>query len=462
MNGRRVYVGDFGPARVNIGKQAATAAGFNVYEELGRTGLRHWGGFVFEEWLRELQQGRRAAEVYREMMDQDPIIGAIMYAVQMLIRRVTWWAEPKGSQQAKWLEDAMHDMAFSWTDTISDVISFLGYGYSYHEVVYKRRRGESRDPEKSSKFNDNQIAWAKLPGRSQDALWKWVFDDVGAVEGMIQNPPPDYLLRFIPLQKALHFRTNIYKDNPEGRSILRSAYRPWYFKRNLENIEGIGMERDLAGLPMLTAPEGVDLWNTSDPTMAAMLTMAKNTVSSIRRDEQEGVVLPSGWTLALLTTGGTRQLDISGSITRYENRIATSVLADLVLLGQDRIGSYALAVTKKDMFASTLGAYLDIIASVFNTQEIPRLWRYNGFTMPMPKLAHGAVETIDLDTLGNFIMRLGQSGAPIDWETVLPPAMVQAGMPEPKDGHDFSPRQPIRAPGSDAPGQERPRPVAVG
>ena len=60
--------------------------------------------------------------------------------------------------------------------------------------------------------------------------------------------------------------------------------------------------------------------------------------------------------------------------------------------------------------------------------------------MPQPSLAHGAVETIDLDTLGNYIMRLGQSaGRRSTWDTVLPWTMNQAGMPEPKDGHDFSP-----------------------
>jgi hypothetical protein len=457
----RHIVGDFGPRELVAMTKAATpqtrsslGLGADTYEELGRSGLRHWGGFVFEEWLRELQQGRRAAEVYREMQDQDPLIGAVMYAITMLMRRVTWWCEPKGSQQAEWLWGVLSDMRTSWPDTITDITSFLGYGYSWNETVFKKRNGENRDPSLNSRFNDGQIGLAGLPGRSQDSLWKWVFDDTGQTEGMIQNPPPDYLLRFIPREKALHFRTTIFKENPEGRSILRTAYRPWYFARNLQNLEGIGMERDLAGLPMLHPPPGVDIWDANDPAMASMRTLAQNVVSSIRRDEQEGIVLPDGWVLELLSTGGTRQLDISGAISRYENRIATSVLADLVMMGQDKVGSYALAVTKKDLFAASLGAYLDIISSVINTQLIPRLWALNGFTMPQPSLAHGAVETVDLDTLGNYIMRLGQSGAPIDWETVLPWAMNQGGLPEPQEGHDFSPRV-VTRPGPDTPASDR-------
>lgn len=463
-----IRLADFGPVesvtRTKQGTQAArramVGAGVGLGEELGRSGLRHWGGFVFEEWLRELQQGQRAAQVYREMMDQDPVIGAVMYAIQGLMRRVSWSVKPADSsreakQGADWFESVINDMRFTWADTISEILSFLGYGYAYHEMVYKLRSGESRDRTQNSRFDDGTIGLAKIPLRAQDTLWKWVFDDTGEIEGFIQNPPPDYLLRFVPIEKALLFRTTIFKDNPEGRSILRNAYRPWYFKRNLESIEGIGVERDLAGLPVLTAPAGADLWNTNDAEMVQALATAKALVSSIRRDEQEGIVLPggtilangvvNGWKLELLSTGGRRQFDTNAIISRYDNRIATSMLADLVTMGQDKVGSYALAVTKKDLFAVTQGSYLDIISSQFNGDCIDTLWRLNGFTWPKPTLEHGAVETTDLDTLGNYIMRLAQSEAPINWEQVLPFTMNQAGMPVPPDDYDYTPRPPPQA-----------------
>lgn len=441
---------DFGPRDPIIITKARTpqskfnlGMGGDIYEEYGRSGLRHWGGFVFDEWLQQLQQGRRAAEVFREMGDQDPIIGAILYSIMMLMRRVSWWCEPKDSAEAEWLWNCLNDMQFSWPDTITEIISFLQYGYSWHEIVFKVRNGKTGDPRTSSQYNDGQIGLAKLPLRSQDSLWKWVFDDYGDIEGMIQNPPPDYLLRFIPRQKSLHFRTTIFKDNPEGRSILRTAYRSWWFIKNIQQIEAIGVERDLAGLPVLTPPEGTDIWDTSDPNMAAMLNQAKQVVSSIRRDEQEGVVLPFGWTLELLASSGSRQFDTTEIISRYENRMATSVLADLVMMGQDKVGSYALSVTKKDLFAASLGAYLDIISSVINTQLVPLLWDLNGFKGDPPRLCHGTVETIDLQTLGTFINMIGRVGAPIDWETALPFLNNQAGLPEIKDPekYDFTQRK---------------------
>lgn len=431
----KAFVGDFGPVRLTKAGLRHSLGGLGIGgvpidEELGRSGLRHWGGFVFEEWLRELQQGPRAAEVFREMADSDPVIGAILYAIEMLMRRVTWWWEPTKTRGSEWMDGVLNDMSFSWEDTLSEILSFLTYGWSYHETAFKLRQGESRDPNLNSKYTDGTVGLAKLPLRAQDSLWKWVFDDTGDIRGLIQNPPPDYLLRFVPIEKALHFRTRIFKNDPQARSILRNAYRPWYFVKNLQNIEGIGLERDLAGLPVLQPPEGVDIWDASDTSMVAVRLQAQNVVSSIRRDEQEGVLLPFGWELKLLSTGGRRQFDTSDIIGRYEQRIATSVLADMVLMGQDKVGSYALATTKKDLFAASLEGFLDIISSVFNTQLVPRLWRLNGFKDEMPTLCHGSVETIDLDTFGNFLERLAKAGAPIDWSTALPYALDQAGMPQ--------------------------------
>ena len=112
--------------------------------------------------------------------------------------------------------------------------------------------------------------------------------------GLVQMPPPDYGLIEIPVEKLLLFRTKSRKGNPEGRSILRNAYRDWYFKRRIQEIEGIGIERDLAGFPVLTAPESMDIWNTEDAEMVAARAQAERIVQNIRRDSLEGLVMPAG------------------------------------------------------------------------------------------------------------------------------------------------------------------------
>ena len=138
------------------------------------------------------------------------------------------------------------------------------------------------------------------PIRSQETLYQWEYDEADNLVGMTQMPPPDFGLLTIPMSKALLFRTKVRKDNPEGRSILRNAYRSWHFKRRIQEIEGIGIERDLAGLTVIYTPEDMDIWNSEDETISRIRAELENMVRGVRRDEREGLVLPGGFKMELL------------------------------------------------------------------------------------------------------------------------------------------------------------------
>lgn len=380
-------------------------------KEIGRVGQRRYGGTIYEEFLPELR-GKRGIEVYREMSENDDIIGAIIFAIEMLVRQCDWNVEPGGDtakdkEAAEFVQSCMTDMQDTWTDTISEILSFLTYGWSYHEIVYKRRMGNTKDPRTRSKYDDGLIGWRKLPIRAQETLYQWEYDREDNLLGMTQQPPPDFGTFTIPVEKALLFRTKSRKNNPEGRSILRNAYRPWYFKRRIQEIEGIGIERDLAGLPVMHTPEGLDLWDETLQENIRIRTALEGIVRSIRRDELEGVVLPYGYTLELLSSGGTRQFDTNAVINRYDTRIAMTVLADFIFLGHDKTGSWALSSDKTDLFAVAIGTFLGIICETFNSQGIPALIDMNGQHFAgiteYPKMTHGDIEDADIAKVAAFI-----------------------------------------------------------
>lgn len=387
------------------------------FREYGKTGLYRFNtGWIYEEFLKELQ-GRRGIEAYKEMAENDDVTGAVLFATEMLMRQAKWGIQEAGPSQqdldaAEFVRTCMDDMEETWSDFISEVLSFLTYGWSYHEIVYKRRMGNTKNPETRSKYSDGLIGWRKLPIRSQDTLWEWKYDERDNLTGLVQCAPPMYEQVFIPLEKALHFRTRSRKGNPEGRSILRNSYRDWYFKRRIQEIEGIGIERDLAGLPVLTAPEGVDIWNDA---YKEELAKAESIVRSVRRDEREGIVLGNGWQFSLTSTGGRRQFDTNQIIERYDTRMAMTVLADFVLLGHQNVGSFALSSDKTELFSVALGAFLDLICEVFNKQAIPRLIDINGARFAgitgYPALIHGDIETQDLAQLGQFVSQMVGIGA---------------------------------------------------
>lgn len=391
------------------------AMGFDPYQlvEYGSSGLNRWGGNVAEEFLPQLAWPQ-AAKIYKEMSDNDPVIGAVMYMIKQITRKATWSVKPASKAQkdveaAKFLEECMNDMSCSWADTISEILSYFVYGWSFHEIVYKYRRGpKQRDPRYRSKYNDNRIGWRKIPIRSQHTLYGWVFDTDGGIKAMQQQAAPDYKIRTIPLKKGLLFRTEIARDNPEGRSLLRNAYRPWYFKKRIEEIEGVGIERDLAGLPTLIPPEGVDLWNPNDPQAKIMAAKAESIVRNVRRDRQEGVVIPAGWDFKLVSTGGARQFDTNAIINRYDQRIAITLLADIVMMGGDKVGSFALAEVKQSLLADSIEAQTQNICNIFNKYAVPKLFNYNTFDIEeYPEIQCSEIETPSLEELGDFFRSTG-------------------------------------------------------
>lgn len=398
----------------------------NGSKEIGRVGQRRYGGIFYEEFLPELR-GRKGAEIYTEMSNNDETIGAILFAIEMLVRQASWNVEPGGStakdrEAAEFVKSCMDDMQQTWIDTISEILSFLTYGWSFHEIVYKRRMGRTKDSRTSSKYDDGLIGWMKLPIRSQETLYQWEYDDHDNLIGMTQMPPPDFGLITIPMNKAMLFRTRSRKDNPEGRSILRTAYRSWYFKRRIQEIEGIGIERDLAGLPVITTPEGMDIWDKDDSDMTAIRTGLEAMVKNIRRDSTEGLVLPFGYTFELTSTGGSRQFDTNSIIERYDTKISQTVLADFIQLGHESVGSFALSSDKTNLFSMAICAFLDIICQTFNSQGIPVLIDINGDhfagVTDYPRLTHGDIEDVDLATMATYIKDMTSIGIIIPDESL--------------------------------------------
>jgi len=395
--------------------------------EMGRTGLTRFGGYISEEWLPELQ-GRKGAEVYKKMADSDAIIGGYLFAIKEIAKSVPWFAVPansseEGQEDARYLESCIYDMSTPWPSTLDEILSMLTFGWGYFEKVFKIRRGpKQKDSRFHSQYKDGHIGWAKWAPRAQESLNEWIYDeDTDTLIGMSQIPAPDYRERRIPLDKALHFVTTSSKGNPEGRSPLRNARRSHYMKTNIEDLEGIGIERDLAGYPTLYIPLEVFEQKTDKATEAYNDFM--DVISNIRRDEAEGILLPAVfdangnrlYEFKLLSSSGTRQFDTSRIINRYDTRTALTVLADFLLLGQQKQGSYALSDTKSKMFYQSLMSLLDNIAETINTQAVPELFELNGWEREeLPYLAHGKAEPVNLEALGNFLERLTNMGMVLD------------------------------------------------
>lgn len=357
-------------------------------------------------------------------------------------------ASPDEQKAIAFIEGVLFkDMDHTWDDFLAEVMSMITYGWSLHEIVFKIRNGED------SEFDDGKIGIKKLPIRSQDTLHKWEFDGYGGISGIWQytdasfdsrskrNLPPTI---FIPFEKCLLFRPRMYKNSPEGRSVLRNAYRSWYMLKRLQEIESIGIERELNGIPVAYIP--MEVMGSSDADDVACVTEYRRIVRDVRFNEQGGIVLPSdpfvnedgSYTdmplvrLELLASKGTRNIDTNEVIGRYAQDIARTVLADFLMLGARDQGSFALSRSKVDIFLRAMRGWLESVAAVINRNLVTKLWQVNGFdedTKPM--VFPGRIAPENLDELGSYIDRLARAGMPLfpddDLENVL---RESAGLPD--------------------------------
>ncbi|WP_196607440.1 hypothetical protein [Pectinatus frisingensis] len=415
------------PITDNQFKEEVKAAS-NPLVEVGLSGLNRFGSWVNEEWLKELY-GINGIKHYKEMRDNEAIVGSFLFAIEMLIRQASWNVEAGGDtdqdqQAAAFLKEcAFDDMEQTWHEFLTDVLSMLPFGWAYHEMVFKRRLGNTGNPTTQSKFNDGRIGFRKIALRAQETFFRWEFAPNNDLVGLWQIAPPDYKLRFIPYSKALLFRIRSPKNNPEGVSILRTAYRSYYFKKRIEEIEAIGIERDLAGLPVVNVPAQV-LDPNATPEAKKTLDSLRKMVTQVRRDEAEGVVFPAeftpdgrqtGYKFSLLSSMSRRQFDTNKTIERYEQRIAMTVLADFIFLGQTGNGSMALSVDKTKLFSAAIGTILDTICETLNAKAVPMLFQLNSFTglTKLPKFVHEDIESVDVAVLGQFLNNISAAGATI-------------------------------------------------
>jgi len=398
------------------------------------------------------------------MQNNSPVVKAALFATEMLIRNVLWEFKPSDdSAEADMYAEKMRGMLFddlpmSWSLLISEILSFVPFGFSLFELVLKRRLGlnpppmPDGSPALPSKFNDGAVGLGKIAPRSQDTLLRWELGWSGDILGAHMLDPWAGRAAYIPMEKALLFRPSSWKDNPEGRSVLRNAYRPWYMVSHIENVESVASERDLTGIPLIGTP-GQWWLPGAAPEEVGQLEMAKRVGRNVRQDEQACVVYPLIYDAAgnqlfkfeLMSSPGQKSINTDTVIQRYELRIAQSMLADMIFLGHEDVGSFALASSKTTTQAMSLGGYLTVIKDEFNRRALPLIWRLNAWPeKKMPCLDHGDVETVDLTELARFMLSFGRIFPMKDVENHI---RVAAGWPiRPEAGKASDHPEPAIAP----------------
>jgi len=385
-----------------------------------------------DEFIPELR-GKNAIRKYREMRDNDSTIGAVMYAAEQVLRDVKLKVEPandteEAKREADFVESIFDDMDHSLDDHIAESLSSLSYGFAWFEVIYKRRVGPTqRSPKKNSKYTDGRLGVRKIACRAPWTVSRFdVEDKSGDVLGIYQDVGYGSGKHYIPTTKSLYYRTTVLNGDPSGRSILRNAYSSYVYLNNLQSIEAIAVERELAGIPVARIPSEY-LSSEASAAQSGFVGNLQQILRDVKFNEQGYIITPSDTypdkdgsptnirlvDIELMSSNGNRNVDIDPIVRRYQHDIARSVLSEFLMLGGGNNGSYALSKSKTDLFLRALESYIQAIVDVLNKQLVERLWQLNGLNYDlMPCIKAGDVAPHDLREIAAFLRNL--NGADIN------------------------------------------------
>ena len=389
----------------------------------------HHGQIRADEFLPELR-GKKAIRKYREMRDNDATIGAVMYSVEQILRDVDLHVKPVDDSdaakvEADFVKSVLDDMDHTLDDHISEALSYLSYGFGWFEVIYKRRVGPTeRSDKKNSKYTDGRLGIKKIAARAPWTISKFdVNQKTGDVLGIEQEVGFMNGKNYIPVNKSIYYRTTSLNGDPSGRSILRNAYTSYEYLNNLQAIEAIAVERELAGIPVARIPAEY-LSGDASLAQSGFVNNLQQILRDVKFNEQGYIILPSDTypdkdgaptstrlvDIELMASNGKRNIDINPIVSRYQHDIARSVLSEFLLLGTSG-GSYALSKSKTDLFLRALESYIQAIVDVLNKQLVERLWQLNGLNYDlMPTIEAGDVAPHDLREIASFLRNLNGAG----------------------------------------------------
>lgn len=399
----------------------------------------HNGYLRQDEFLPELR-GRNAIKKYEEMRNNESTVGAVCYATEQVLRDVKIKIAPSklvdesvAQKEADFLQSVLDDMEHSLDDHISEALSFLPYGFSLFESVYKLRTG------KKTKFPDGRIGIKKLASRAQWTIQRFDVDEqTGEIRGYWQDGTGAKGSPYVPMNKSVYYRTTVLNNDPAGRSILRNAYRDYTYLTRLQEYEAIAIERELHGIPVGRIPAEYLSADASDANKT-LRTYFETVLRDVKNNEQGFILLPSDMyydqdgkptnnrlmDVELITSNGSRSIDINTVIARYQAGIARSVMAEFLLLGSSNTGSYALSKSKTDLFLRSMESYINTIVDVLNKQLVEPLWKLNGLPSDtMPKLIAGDVAPYDLSAISSFLRNLNGADIAVAEQPDLVEALV--------------------------------------
>lgn len=447
-------------------------------KEMGYSSPSPWTSWTRDERVPELMD-KRGLRTYYDMKRADGTVRGALRLLKTPVMAARWFIEAASDSTideniAKFVEDnLMNKLNVPWSRIIEDALLMCEYGYMPFEKVYDNV--------------DGKTVLTKLAPRHPMDINEWLWDENGGPEGFImEHAMPQLINRpysqpfptsgyngafgqlngnlnqdpvFIPMSKLVVFVLEQEAGDLRGISILRSAYKHYYYKDTLYKIDSIQKERHGIGVPIIKLPPGFSVTDRK---------LAEDLGRNLRTNERAHIVVPSNWEVMFAKLEG-QPVDCMRSIEHHDMKIKSNILAPF--MDESNVNPDSL-----DVYYKATRYIASTVCDTFNHYVIPQLVDFNFSRGGYPKLRvrrigeEEALRTISFavrnfvgagiirpdDNLEKFI-RGELDLPPVDEDTVRVQETPQAGGAAPGKGGGLSqagkPQPPHVGPPKQAPKQ---------
>lgn len=363
--------------------------------ELGYSSPSPWTAWTREERVPELRD-KKGLRTYYDMKRADGTVRGALRLLKTPVMSARWFIEPASDSTidkniAEFVEDNLQNkLSVPWSRIVEDALCMCEYGFFPFEKVF------DIDPK------TGRIVLRKLAPRHPLDVREWLWDDNGGPDGLVMEPleingfrggaqfnvpnSPQSMLRgfnvpgqlngqtndvgvYIPIEKLVVFVMEQEAGDLRGISILRSAYKHYFYKDTFYKIDAIQKERHGVGVPIIKLPPS---FSQADKALA------ENLGRNLRTNERAHIVIPNNWEVLFAKLEG-QPVDCLKSIEHHDMKIKSNILAPFMDETNVRPDSLDVYYKSTRYIAST-------ICDTFNHHVIPQLVDFNFSRGGYPKL----------------------------------------------------------------------------
>jgi hypothetical protein len=397
----------------------------NPGETIGVVGVVSTGGWLEDNEKSAALVGTERYRTYSELLSNVSIVAAgVRYFLNLVAKAEITVTPSENDTEGKYadlVEDALkHDSSTPLHRMVRRAAMYRFYGFSIQEHIWK-------------KHEDGHWTLKDVAPRAQRTIEQWDMDDQGNVSGAIQIAPRDGSPIYLPRDRIMYLVDDTLSDSPEGLGLFRHLVAPAKRLQRYEQLEGLGFDNDLRGMPVLRGPidELRKKVNAETITKAARSKMLQPIVDFANghvRGANQSLILDSEtyaakddanrpsnvykWSVELLKGDSRGSLEyIAAAIDRINREIARIMGVEQLLLG-DGQGSYALSKDKTNSFFLIADSTLkEVIEAVYDDLVGP-MFRLNGWPEDMmPTLEAEAIRFQDIEKIVDAISKMASAGA---------------------------------------------------